>query len=256
MSFCFNLIDNHFHYKKEGAGVAVNIDEAFNLGLLAAIEAGTNLEDIAERLTYVNSHKNLFATVGVHPEYATPQVIEQLPALNQYLSHPKVVAIGEIGLDYSYSTDKKLQQNLFAGQLQLAKANHKLIMLHIRDAHADTLAMVDEAGLTGGVVHCFSADVATAKAWLDRGFYLSFPGIITFKNGESCRQSAAYTPIDRLFCETDAPWLAPVPVRGKENSPIYVRYIYDELAKLKNMSLAQLAAAIKDNFESLYKVTL
>lgn len=171
----------------------------------------------------------------------------------------QVVALGETGLDYFYQKDNlELQQDSFREHIRIGRDLNKPVIVHTRDARADTLAILREENAQdcGGVLHCFTEDLATAEALLDLGFYISFSGIVTFRNAEQLREVARYVPLDRILVETDSPYLAPVPHRGKENQPAYVRDVAEYMAVLKGVSLEQLAEATTANFSRLFHLDL
>ena len=179
--------------------------------------------------------------------------------LLQLAAHPKVVAVGEIGLDYYYSADNKaLQQEVFAQQVQAANVLNKPVIIHTRAAREDTIRILREndAQKCGGVLHCFTENLEMAKQGLDLGFYISFSGIITFKNAEEIRAVARQVPLDRLLVETDSPYLAPVPYRGKQNQPAYVREVCEYVATLKGVSVEEFAQITTQNFERLFKISV
>lgn len=168
--------------------------------------------------------------------------------------HPKIVGIGETGLDYYWCKgDLSWQHQRFADHIQAANESGLPVIVHTRDAAEDTLRILKECHTNSGVIHCFSEDVAFAKAALDLGLYISFSGIVTFKNAPLIQEAAKYVPADRILVETDAPFLAPVPKRGKQNEPSYVRYTAEFVANLRGESLETLAQNTSDNFYRLFK---
>ena len=170
---------------------------------------------------------------------------------------PKVIAIGEIGLDYYYSADNKAeQQAVFGSQIDIANQLDKPVIIHTRSAGDDTIAMLRQhhAEKCGGVIHCFTETMEFAKKALDLGFYISCSGIVTFKNAEVIREVIRYVPTDRLLVETDSPYLAPVPYRGKENQPAYTREVCEYVATLKGFSTEEFARITTQNFERLFKI--
>ena len=195
---------------------------------------------------------------GVHPLdlEEEPYDAERLLRLAQ---DKKVIAIGEIGLDYYYSADNKaLQQTVFADQISVANEVDKPVIIHTRSAPEDTITMLREhhAEKCGGLIHCFTETLDFAKKALDLGFYISCSGIITFKNAESIREAIRYVPADRLLVETDSPYLAPVPYRGKENQPAYTREVCEYVATLKGLSVEEFAQISTQNFERLFKINV
>jgi len=192
--------------------------------------------------------------VGVHPLDLEPGAEPALDWLLGELAHPKVVAIGETGLDYHYEPESAaLQQASFRLHLEAARITGKPVIVHTREARADTLALLREAALPqAGVLHCFTEDWEMAKAALDIGFYISLSGIVTFRNAEALRDVARQVPADRLLVETDSPYLAPVPHRGKPNLPQYVREVAEYLAVLRGVSYETLAEQTSSNFKRLF----
>ena len=224
-------------------------------GVGVAVCIGVNLEEFPGVLALAESQENLYATVGVHPEYtdvADPSV-DDLLAL---AAHPKVIAIGETGLDYYWQKDKpEWQRARFRTHIQAARRCGKPLVVHTRDSAADTLKLMAEegAGDVGGVMHCFTENWDIARQALDQGFYLSFSGIVTFKNAAIVKEVASKCPLDRILVETDSPYLAPVPYRGKPNEPAYVLHVAEEIARLRSIPLDAVAAATTDNFFTLFK---
>lgn len=223
----------------------------------AAVCIGVNLEDFPKVLALADTQSNLYATVGVHPEYTDVEepTVERLVAL---AAHTKVIAIGETGLDYYWQKDKpEWQRERFRNHIRAAKVCGKPLVVHTRDSAVDTLRLMKEEGAdaVGGVMHCFTEDWAVATQALDLGFHLSFSGIVTFKNAQVVKDVAQRCPLDRMLVETDAPYLAPVPFRGKQNEPSYVRYVAEEIARLRSLSLDEVAKATTDNFARLFKLS-
>ena len=223
-------------------------------GVDHAVCVAVNLEDLPGVLSLAESDPGLYATVGVHPEYgdAEEPTVDRLIALSR---HPKVIAIGETGLDYYWHKDKpEWQRTRFRNHIRAALASGKPLVVHMRNAAEDTLRILAEegAGKVGGVMHCFTETWEIARQALDLGFYISFSGIVTFKNALTIKEVAQKTPLDRILVETDAPYLAPVPYRGKPNEPAYVRYVAAEIAQLRGLSCAAVAAATTENFFTLF----
>lgn len=214
-----------------------------------------NMEHVDEVLAIARNNPNIFASVGVHPDEQNGREpsIEDLVALAQ---DDKVVAIGETGLDYfRIKGDMTWQQERFRRHIRAARASRKPLIVHTREAAADTMRILREEGAenVGGVMHCFTESWETAKLALDLGFYISFSGIVTFAKADSLREVARQVPIDRLLIETDSPYLAPVPKRGKPNEPAYLRHTAQFLAAERNMSLEELAEITTKNFFELFK---
>lgn len=226
----------------------------------------TTMEEFSAVHALATGYDNFWATVGVHPDnegVAEPSVQDLL----ERAALPRVVAIGETGLDYYGMDDRKggrsiadleWQRERFRTHIRAARAAAKPLVIHTRSASQDTLAILREEGedgagnRAGGVFHCFTETAAVARAALDRGYYISFSGIVTFKNAQDLRDVAAFVPMDRLLIETDSPYLAPVPYRGKTNNPSYVPYVAQQLAQVKGLSVQQVAEATSRNFEQLF----
>lgn len=220
-----------------------------------AVCIGVNLEDFPQVIALAEQHAQLYATVGVHPEYTDVEEPDEDRLLG-LAAHPKVIAIGETGLDYYWQKDQpEWQRDRFRTHIRAAKRCGKPLVVHTRDSSADTLRVLKEEGAdaVGGVMHCFTENWDIARLALDLGFYLSFSGIVTFKNAIIVKEVAKKCPLDRLLVETDSPYLAPAPYRGKPNEPAYVRYVAEEVAKLRSISIDQVHQATTDNFFSLFK---
>ncbi|HQU79957.1 MAG TPA: TatD family hydrolase [Azonexus sp.] len=220
-----------------------------------AVCIAVNLEDFPRVLALAESHRHLYATVGVHPEYTdAEEPTEQ--KLIELAAHPKVIAIGETGLDYYWQKDRpEWQRDRFRRHIRAAITTGKPLVVHMRDAAADTLGILREEGAqaVGGVMHCFTETWEVARQALDLGFYISFSGIVTFKNALAIKEAAQKTPLDRILVETDSPYLAPAPHRGKTNEPAYVRHVAEEIARLRTLSLEEVSEATTANFFNLFK---
>lgn len=205
-------------------------------------------------LDIASSHPTVFASVGVHPS----DVADDFPSVEElarWSDHPKVVALGETGLDYYYSVERREQQlESFANHLQAGKQLNLPVIVHTRDAREDTLASIRQHGCTrsAGVLHCFTESWAMAKAALDLNYYISISGIVTFRNAEELREVVRRLPLDRLLVETDSPYLAPVPYRGKPNEPKFVRQVAEFVAELKGIRYEALVEHTGENFLRLF----
>jgi len=221
-----------------------------------ALCIAVNLPDGAAVRALALAHRNLYATAGVHPDYEdTPEpTVEALVAL---AAEPKVVAVGETGLDYYRLTgDLEWQRERFRVHVRAARRAGKPLVVHTRAAAADTLAILrdERAGDVGGVMHCFTESWEVARAALDLGFHISFSGIVTFRNARELKDVALRVPLDRMLIETDSPYLAPVPFRGKRNQPAYVPHVAAEIARLRGMPLEAVAEATTANFFRLFGI--
>ena len=220
-----------------------------------ALCVSVNLQDLPNVLSIAESNANIFASAGVHPDYEN---VEE-PAeddLVRLAKHPRVVAIGETGLDYYRLTgDLEWQRRRFRTHIRAARRAHKPLIIHTRAAAADTIDIMREehAIEAGGVMHCFTETREVAEAAMAQGFYISFSGIVTFKNAKELKEVAKAVPLERMLIETDSPYLAPMPHRGKTNEPAFVRHVAEEIARLKNVSVEEVAKATTNNFFRLFK---
>lgn len=250
------LVDSHCHL--DFPDLAANLPQVLELmqhnGVGCAVCIGVTLEDFPRICALAEANPRIFASVGVHPETTDVRepTIEDLVALAQ---HSKVIAVGETGLDYYWQKDApEWQRDRFRVHIRAAIATGKPLVIHNRDATADTLRVMAEerAGEVGGILHCFTETWEVAEAALDLGFHISLSGIVTFKNALIVKEVARRVPLDRLLVETDAPYLAPVPYRGKLNQPGYVRYVAEEIATLRGISFEEVASATTENFFRLF----
>jgi TatD DNase family protein len=250
------FIDSHCHINFPD--LAGKLPEVFGLmaqnGVSHALCIGVELEKFPEIRALAETYPNVYASVGVHPDHedCTEPTVEELVAL---ADHPKVVAIGETGLDYFRLTgDLEWQRERFRTHIRAAKASKKPLVIHTRAAAADTLRIMREenAGEAGGVMHCFTESLAVAEAALELGFYISFSGIVTFKNAASLREVAAAIPLERMLIETDSPYLAPVPHRGQTNQPAFVKHVAEEIARVRGIPVEAVGAATSENFFRLF----
>jgi TatD DNase family protein len=254
------LVDSHCHL--DFPDLAQRLPEILGRmndnGVGWAVCIGVNLEDFPGVLALAETHPNLFATVGVHPEYADAEDPSE-EQLVELADHPKVIAIGETGLDYYWQKDRpKWQRDRFRRHIRAAIRARKPLVVHMRDAADDTLRILEEEGAhaVGGVMHCFTETWEVARQALDLGFYISFSGIVTFKSALAIKEAARKTPLDRILLETDSPYLAPVPYRGRTNEPAYVRHVAEEVARLRGLSPEQVGEATTTNFFNLFKHAL
>lgn len=251
------FIDSHCHINFPD--FADKLPEVFTLmqqnQVSHALCISVELEKLPEIIALAEAHPNVYASVGVHPDHedCTEPSVAQLVELAQ---HPKVIAIGETGLDYYRLTgDLEWQRERFRTHIRAARESGKPLVIHTREAAADTLKLMKEenAHEVGGVMHCFTESIEVAQAAMDMNFYISFSGIATFKNADSIRQVVAYVPLERLLIETDSPYLAPVPYRGKTNQPGYVKYVAETIARIRAISLEEVGEATTRNFFRLFK---
>ncbi len=250
------FVDSHCHINFDPLGQNVQqvLDNARAQDVAHLLCVAVNLEDFPQVRALAHAHAHIYASVGVHPnerDGKDPSVEE----LTDLANDDRVVAIGETGLDYYRSSgDLGWQHERFRRHIRAARASGKPLIIHTREAAADTIRLLreEDARSVGGVMHCFSENWDIAQQALDLGFYISFSGIVTFKSANVLREVAAKVPADRLLIETDAPYLAPVPHRGKTNEPAFVRHVAEFLAELRQVPLAQFAQQTTDNFFRLF----
>lgn len=251
------LVDSHCHldFPDLAGRLPELLQRMGDNGVGFAVCIGVNLEDFPRVLALAEAHPQLWATVGVHPEYTDVREPDE-SELVTLANHPKVIAIGETGLDYYWQKDKpEWQRARFRTHIRAARHCGKPLVVHTRDSADDTLKVLAEEGgdAVGGVMHCFTENWDVARRALDLGFYISFSGIVTFKNATIVKEVAQKCPLDRILVETDSPYLAPMPYRGKQNQPAYVRHVAEEIAKLRDLSFEQVMTATTDNFFALFK---
>ncbi len=251
------LVDSHCHLNFPD--LAQNLDQVFacmqEKGVGYALCVSVTLQEFPQVLSVAESHSNVFASVGVHPDYQDVGEIV-VPDLVSRAQHPRVVAIGETGLDYfRLQGDMEWQRERFRTHIRAAIESGKPLIIHTREAAEDTLRIMREEGAEriGGVMHCFTESWEIAQQAMDMNFYVSFSGIVTFKNAVALKEVARMMPLDRILLETDSPYLAPVPMRGKTNQPGYVRYVAEEIARLRGVSYEDIELATTCNFFKLFK---
>lgn len=250
------IVDSHCHLddSKFDADREQAIERALAAGVerMMAIGTGDGPPDLETAVRQADRYPFIYATIGVHPHDAAKASAETFVKLRDLTSHPKVLAIGEIGLDYHYDfSPRDVQRHVFATQIEIAAESGKPIVIHTREAWEDTLHMLRERWRGAGIMHCFTGDEQQAREALDLGFHLSFGGVLTFPKADAVRQAARITPLDRLLVETDCPYLAPVPHRGKRNEPAFVVETVRRLAEVRGCTPSEIAEATTVNFERL-----
>lgn len=251
------LVDSHCHLNFEplGADLDAVLARAHDCGVDHMLCVSVTLESYHQIQSIIDKYSSISSSIGVHPnerDGRDPTADE----LVELARNPGVVAIGETGLDYFRSQgDMRWQQDRFRRHIQAARTSRKPLIIHTREAAQDTLDIMrtEDAAAAGGVMHCFTESWEVARAALDLGFYISFSGIVTFANAQALREVAAKVPDDRLLIETDAPYLAPVPYRGKTNEPAFVRYVAERLAEVRGIALDKIAEQTTRNFFSLFQ---
>jgi TatD DNase family protein len=251
------LVDSHCHLDDpkfdEDREAAIERAHAAGIERMLAIGTGNGPPDLDAAVRLADRYEFMYATVGVHPHDAAKATEETFARLRELAAHPKVLAIGEIGLDYHYDfSPRPVQREVFARQLALAAEVRKPIVIHTREAWEDTLEQITSLPY-GGVMHCFTGDAAQARQALDRGFHLAFGGVLTFPKAESVREAARLAPEDRLLVETDCPYLAPVPHRGKRNEPAFLVETARRLAEVRGLAAEEIAEITTRNFERLMR---
>lgn len=256
------FVDSHCHlndpqFKDDLSSV---LERAKVLNVQYMLSISTELKEIADLEILSSTHPQIYHTVGVHPHEVDKEGAPPLQIILEKLKHPKAVGIGETGLDYYYEhSHRDHQKQSFRHHIHAMKESGLPLIIHSRQAEEDILTLLREEKVQNaprpGVIHCFSGTEEFAQATLELGFYISFSGILTFKNAEELRQIARNTPLDRILIETDAPYLAPIPHRGKRNEPSFVVHTAEKLAELKGLSLKAIQEATTANFFTLFSKT-
>ena len=224
-------------------------------GVSLILNAGSSLWSSKQSLELADKYSFIYASVGVHPHDAKSMSDETIGELETLMQHPKAVAVGEIGLDYHYDfSPRDVQKKRFREQLELARRLNKPVIVHEREALTDTLDLVREYSDLVGVFHCFSGSWETAKIILDLGWYLSFTGVITFKNARRVPEVIEKMPSDKIMLETDCPYMAPDPKRGKRNSSLYLPYIAEKVAEIRGLDVSEVAALTTENGKRFFGI--
>ncbi len=251
------LVDSHCHldFPELSENLGSLLENMKQNDVVAALCVGVNLEDFPRVRRIAEDHANIYASVGVHPDYEVEEpTVEEITALAE---HPKVIAIGETGLDYfRLKGDLEWQRTRFRNHIRAARRTGKPLIIHTREASDDTLRIMEEEGAieVGGVMHCFTESWEVAKAAMEMNFYISFSGIVTFKKALELKEVAKQVPLEKMLVETDSPYLAPVPYRGKTNQPAYVRNVAEEIASLRGITLEEVGSATTENFFRLFRL--
>jgi TatD DNase family protein len=250
------IVDSHCHLDDprfdEDRDETVARAQAAGVARLLAVGTGKGPPDLDAAIRLSDRYECMLATVGVHPHDAAKWTTGCIQAIRERCGHPKVVILGEIGLDFHYNfSPPETQRNVFRAQMKIAADTGKPIAIHTREAWADTLAILREFPGVRGVFHCFTGGPREASEALDLGYYLSFGGVVTFPKASGLQEAARLTPSDRMLVETDAPYLAPVPYRGKRNEPAFVTEVVKKLAELRETTAQEIAQTTTQNFERL-----
>ena len=248
------MIDSHCHLAYEG--IFENLDEKLRVAKFSGVDyfltVGTDFQTMNKNIEISEKYENVVCSVGIHPHHFNDGY--SISEIESKLKNPKVVAIGEVGLDYHYQdeTPKADQITLFEEMLSLSKKTDLPYIFHARECFEDIFDIISKYDIKNAVFHCFTDSLENAKKILDRGYYISFSGAITFKKCEELREIAAYVPDDRFLIETDCPYLAPVPYRGKLNEPAYVNLVAECISEVRKCSVEKISKVTDDNFFNLF----
>lgn len=253
------IFESHAHYEDERFNEdRKELLESFSdNGIGYVVNVASSLKTVDKTMELIKEYDFMYGSVGVHPEECAPLQESDIERFKELSKNPKVVAIGEIGLDYYWNEpDPEIQKKWFIRQLELAKEVNLPVIIHSRDAAKDTLDIMKEyhAEQVGGVVHCFSYSVEMAQEFIKMGFYIGVGGVVTFKNGKKLKEVVEQIPLERILIETDCPYMAPVPHRGKRNSSLYLPYIVEEIARIKNVSCETVIEVTEANAKRMYQI--
>lgn len=254
-----NIFETHAHYDDDAFDEDRDslLQQMHQEGIDYIVNIGCSMDNSREIVRMVQKYDFLYGTVGVHPSDIDELTNEDMSALEELSKQDKILAIGEIGLDYHYdNVDKELQKQWFISQLEIAKRGNLPVVIHSRDAAKDTLDIIKEHhnGVTPGIIHCFSYGVEMAREYLNMGYYIGVGGVVTFKNAKKLKEVVEYTPLERIVLETDAPYLAPTPYRGKRNCSLYLTHVAEEIAALKNVTPMEVCRTTYQNAQQVYKM--
>lgn len=252
-----HIFETHAHYDDDAFDEDrdVLLQQMHQEGIDYIVNIGCSMENSRQIVAMVQQHDFLYGTVGVHPSDTDELTDADMIELEEMSTKDKILAIGEIGLDYHYdNVDKELQQKWFSAQLDIAKRRELPVVIHSRDAAKDTLDIMKEHhnGATPGIIHCFSYGVEMAREYLNMGYYIGVGGVVTFKNAKKLKEVVEYTPLERIVLETDAPYLAPTPYRGKRNCSLYLTHVAEEIAVLKHVTAEEVCRTTYKNAQDVY----
>ena len=250
------LIDSHAHLVSL-ENLPDVLQRAKESEICKILSISSDLPSSLDTIKLAKETGNVYASVGIHPHEVTGYTPEIISRLEELTKEPKVVAIGETGLDYFYmNSEKEVQKTSFIEQIKLANRCSLPLIIHVRDADEDLISILksEDISPSTGVIHCFTGNYETAVQYLDMGFYISFSGIVTFKRSEELREAAKKIPADKILIETDSPYLAPMPYRGKPNEPSYVKFVAETLADVRGTTIEQIAALTAVNAETLFQL--
>lgn len=253
------IFESHAHYDDEAFDQDREelLGSMQSAGITRIVNVGASLRGVKETVKLTEQYSFLYGAVGIHPDEVGDLNEERLQWLRDLCGREKIVAVGEIGLDYYWDKmPRKVQQEWFIRQLHLAREVDLPVVIHSREAARDTFEIIksEHAGSTGGVIHCFSGSKEMAREYLNLGYEIGIGGVVTFKNARAMKEVAAYVPLDRILVETDCPYLAPAPFRGKRNSSLYLPYIIEEIARLKGILAREVEEATYQNAMRMYRL--
>ncbi len=245
-----HLDDERFDNDRDEVISSLNDD-----GVSLYINVGADIKSSKKSIELAEKYDFVYAAVGVHPHNAKSLTDDDMLVLEDLLSHKKVVALGEIGLDYYYdNSPRELQRKWFIKQMELAKKTDMPVIIHCRDAMGECLEIIKNSGIKKGVMHCFSGSAESAKELISLGWYISFSGSLTFKNAKNLQRAAEIVPIEKMFIETDSPYLSPEPMRGRRNYPAYVKHVAEKIAEIKGMDVFEVAKITKENAMKFFDI--
>jgi TatD DNase family protein len=252
------LVDSHCHLnmKEFKDDLDLVLDNARNNGVKYLQTICTKISDYSEIINIIEKHDHIYGSFGIHPHEANDYLDLTLESIVQYVSHKKIIGIGETGLDYYYEYSNPSNQKIsFEKHIHASRETKLPIIIHTREADDDTISMIESEMQNGqftGLIHCFTSSKNLAKKVLDLGFYISISGIVTFKNAIDLQEIVKWLPLDRILVETDSPYLSPIPFRGKRNEPAFVKNVAEFISKLKNIDYEQTQEATSKNFMTLF----
>lgn len=253
------LVDTHTHLNDEKFDIDRDevINNAISNGVKIMINVGYNKKTIMETMKLIEEYEGIFGVIGWHPNDASEMESEDIALIEELTHHPKIVGIGEIGLDYYWDTvPKDIQQKVFREQINLAKKVKLPIIIHDREAHQDILDILKEekAHEVGGIMHSFSGSFEMAMECINMGFYISFSGPVTFKNAKKQKEVASKIPFNKILIETDSPYLTPEPYRGKRNQSAYVKYVAEKIAELRGIDISEVEEITTENAKKILNI--
>lgn len=255
----YKIFDSHTHYDDEEFDNDRKevLEELKNEGVIGIMNCSSSYKSIAKTCELINTYDFIYGAVGIHPENADEFKDEMLDEFKDIIKkNPKVKAIGEIGLDYYWdeNPDKEIQKDVFRKHMKLAEELNVPVIIHDRDAHEDTLNIIKEFPNVKGVVHCFSGSVEFAKECLKLGYYIGVTGVVTFKNAKKVVKVVKEVPVERLLVETDCPYMAPEPNRGKRNKSSYIKYVIEKISEIKEINPKEFNLKVNENLQNLFKI--